>query len=175
MWPPSWLVRVFKANRLLVTGRVCHALKSTQSPPQITVHLPRSLPFSLSLSAVICTQLTCDITQSTPGHRAGVAVTHGWLQLQGNTVAAVTTATGAAPPAGSWSDVENKGRPAAHAQTNMTDLPTKHNAVLVLLLFGEFAKRKNNLVIGKFRFSNSNIYNTSNMGVAESDHGPLTV
>lgn len=35
------------------------------------------------LFGVICTQLTCDITQSTQGHWTGVAATHGSVQLQG--------------------------------------------------------------------------------------------
>lgn len=70
---------------------------------------------------VICTQSTCDITQSTQGHWTGAAVTHGPVQLQGGD----TQLFQSQQRGGRWgscSTAENKGRPASHAQTNMTKL-----------------------------------------------------
>lgn len=74
---------------------------------------------------VICTQSTCDITQSTQGHWTGAAVTHGPVQLQGGTHSCFSH--NSAERWGSCSTAENKGRPASHAQTNMTKLWWRFN------------------------------------------------
>lgn len=87
MW--ALLPCVFTANKLLIRGSVCqervNALSSKYVCQKDTIACSdyrSSHHTSSHFHSVICTQLTCYMTQSTQGLWTGVAATHGWVQLQ---------------------------------------------------------------------------------------------
>lgn len=106
----------FTADRFLTTRsqkehRFVYAFMSLKhnSMLELEVDHPTAATASRPLSCVICTQLTCDITQSTQGHRAGVAVTHGSVQLRGEHSCCSHNSTQASGSC--CSGLQTKGRP----------------------------------------------------------------